>query len=116
MSSDPRSARHLEQILANISLLRDYTRGMSKQAFLDDQKTRDAVERCLQRITEAARRIGDRLDQAYPELELHKLRQFGSVLRHDYDDIDPDLVWVAVTRRLPDLEAACRPELERHRP
>jgi uncharacterized protein with HEPN domain len=115
VSSDLRLARHLEQILTNIDLVRDYTRGMTKQAFIADPKTRDAVERCLQRITEAARRIGDRLDEAHPNLELHKLRQFGSILRHDYDAIDPDLVWAAVTRRLDDLEAACRRELDARR-
>ena len=69
------------------------------------------MERCLERIAEAARKIGDALDDAYPDVEFHKLRQFGSVLRHDYDGVDADLVWIAATKRLPLLDAACRKEL-----
>lgn len=85
--------------------------GLSLEVFLENEKTQDAVERCLERIAEAARKIGDALDGKYPEVEFHKLRQFGSVLRHDYDGVDADLVWLAVTKRLPLLDSACRAEL-----
>lgn len=73
--------------------------------------TRDAVERCLERICEAARKIGDRYDAKYPEVQFHKLRDFGSMLRHDYDAILTDRVWEAATERLPLLKAAARAEL-----
>lgn len=69
------------------------------------------MERCLERISEAARKIGDALDTKYPDVELHKLRQLGSVLRHDYDDLDADLLWRTLTQRLDALDAACRKEL-----
>jgi uncharacterized protein with HEPN domain len=110
MSSDS-AARCLGDMLRNIERVRRHTKGMTAKQFLADDKTQDAVERCLQRISEAARRMGDALDATHPELELAKLRQFGSVLRHDYGSVDADLIWTAVTRRLPLLEAACRREL-----
>jgi len=44
-------------------------------------------------------------------LEFPKLRQLGSVLRHDYEDIDTDMLWRSVTERLDPLEHACRREL-----
>jgi uncharacterized protein with HEPN domain len=31
--------------------------------------------------------------------------------RHDYDDIDSDMIWRSVTERLDPLENACRREL-----
>lgn len=37
--------------------------------------------------------------------------RLGSVLRHDYDDIDTDMLWRSVTERLDPLEDACRREL-----
>ncbi|MFI5352709.1 MAG: DUF86 domain-containing protein [Candidatus Binatales bacterium] len=108
-SSDPE--RRLRDILDNISRVRSYIRGMTPQQLVSDPKTQDAVERCLERICEAARKLGDTLDAKYPEVEFAKLRQLGSVPRHDYDDIDTDMLWRSVTERLDPLEHACRREL-----
>src|SRR5277367_6655709 len=110
-SSDP--ARRLRDILDNISRIRSHMQGIAAQQFVADHKTQDAVERCLERICEAARKLGDSLDAAYPEVEFPKLRQLGSVLRHDYDDVDADILWRTVTKRLGPLEAACRRELKK---
>jgi len=103
--------RRLRDILANIGRIRRHTSGMTGVQFLSDEKTQDAVERCLERISEAARKIGDGLDAKYPAVEFHKLRQLGSVLRHGYDDFSADLLWGSLTTRLDMLEDACRQEL-----
>jgi uncharacterized protein with HEPN domain len=108
-SSDP--ARRLRDILANIERIRRHIDGVTAECFATDEKTQDAVERCLERISEAARKIGDGLDAKYPEVEFQKLRQLGSVLRHDYDELDAVLVWRTLTSRLDLLEAACKKEL-----
>jgi uncharacterized protein with HEPN domain len=110
MSSE-RLASRLEQLLANIARIRRHLRGVTAERFAADERTQDAVERCLQRICEAARRIGDVLDAEYPEAEFVKLRRLGSVLRHDYDEIDLDWLWRSLTHRLDPLEAACRQAL-----
>jgi uncharacterized protein with HEPN domain len=104
-------ARRLRDILANVDRMRRHTGGMTAERFLSDEKTQDAVERCLERISGAARKIGDGLDARYPETEFHKLRQLGSVLRHDYNDFSADLAWISLTGRLDTLEDACRREL-----
>ena len=74
-------------------------------------RRRSSCERCLERICEAARKLGDSLDAKYPAAEFPKLRQLGSVLRHDYDYIDTDMLWRSVTERLDPLEHACLAEL-----
>jgi uncharacterized protein with HEPN domain len=108
-SSDPQ--QRLRDILDNISRIRAYVQGIAAPQLAADHKTQDAIERCLERICEAARKLGDALDAKYPEAEFPKLRQLGSVLRHDYDDIDTDMLWRSVTERLDPLEHACRGEL-----
>jgi uncharacterized protein with HEPN domain len=108
-SSNPK--RRLLDILNNISRVRSYLHGITPQQLSSDSKTQDAVERCLERICEAARKLGDALDAKYPDVEFAKLRQLGSVLRHNYDDIDTDMLWRYVTERLGALEHACRREL-----
>src|SRR5229473_375489 len=104
-------ARRSRDILANVARIRRHTSGMTADRFLSDEKTQDAVERCLERMSEAARKFGDALDAKYPAVEFHKLRQVGSVLRHDYDDFSADLLWGSLTERLDILEDACRREL-----
>ena len=43
-------------ILDNIARIRRHLAGMTFDQFVEDEKTQDAVERCLERITEAARK------------------------------------------------------------
>ena len=50
-SSDP--IQRFEDILDNVGRIEGYTTGMDAHAFLEDTKTYDAVERCLERISEA---------------------------------------------------------------
>ena len=50
-SSRPRD--RIDDILTNIASIEVNTVGMDLAAFSADQKTRDAVERCLSRISEA---------------------------------------------------------------
>ncbi len=44
----------LQDVADNCGRILDYTVGMSLDGYRRDQRTRDAVERCLQRISEAA--------------------------------------------------------------
>lgn len=106
-------ARRLQDILANIERVRAYLSDFDRERYAADTRTRDAVERCLERICEAARKIGPGLDARYPEAQFQQLRQLGSVLRHDYDGIDADIVWCGIESHLGPLEAACREELSR---
>ncbi len=108
-SSDP--AKRLQDIVRNIERIRAHMGRMTARQFLADAKTQDAVERCLERIAEAARKIGGALDVRYPGVGFPQLRQLGSALRHDYDEINADLMWRTVKDRLGPLEAACRREL-----
>jgi uncharacterized protein with HEPN domain len=110
-SKDP--AQRLEDIRANVARIRRHVEGMDEAAFLRDAKTQDAVERCIERIAEAARKLGDLFDADHPGLDLPALRQLGSVLRHDYDGVQPVLLWGFVRNRLGPLDAMARKELSR---
>ncbi|MCF6187234.1 MAG: diguanylate cyclase [Desulfobulbaceae bacterium] len=106
-------AQRLDDILENIGRIREYTNGMDLTNFIADRKTADAVERCFQRISEAALKLGDRYDADYPDLDLAALRGFGNVLRHDYDSVQPVLLWGFVRDRLEPMESMARIELEK---
>lgn len=102
--------RRLRDILENAERIRTYTDGMTPEAFEADRRTVDAVERCFERICEAARKLGSRYDAAYPEIDLPELRRFGSKLRHDYEEIAPRRIW-AFLKRLDGLEDFARAEI-----
>jgi hypothetical protein len=51
--------RRLQDIIDNARAIFTYTEGMDLAAFEEDRKTYDAVERCLERISEAAAKLGD---------------------------------------------------------
>lgn len=104
--------KRLQDIFDQIERIEAYVAGMNLDAFAADNRTQDAVERCFERICEASRKIGDGLDAKYPDVGFPNLRKFGSVLRHDYDDIDSDVVWEFTQRRIHLLKAAVRAELD----
>lgn len=59
MSSE-REALRLQDIIENIDRIESYMIGLDRESFAKDSRTIDAVERCLQRITEAVIKIGPR--------------------------------------------------------
>jgi len=71
------------------------------------------VQRGVQIISEASRHLSADLKARHPEIPWTKVAGIGSVLRHDYERIAPDVIWRLVTVDLPILEAACRAELAR---
>jgi uncharacterized protein with HEPN domain len=71
----------------------------------------DAVERCLERICEAVAKLGDQAAVFPPGQPWHKIKAFGNVLRHEYDDIVRDRLWDVVRNDLPPLVATCEASL-----
>jgi len=96
-------AQRLADILENIERIENHVRGTTKIKFLGDDLLNDGVERCLERIAEAARKIGDQFDEKYTDINLQALRRLGSILRHDYDTIRPELIWDFIKIELPKL-------------
>lgn len=71
-------------ILDNIRLIQGYVEGMDRVAFDADSRTRDAVERCLERLSEAATTLGPQADKLAPSVPWVAVRAFGNVQRHAY--------------------------------
>jgi uncharacterized protein with HEPN domain len=92
---------------------RIYVAGMDLAAFEKDRKTCDAVERCLERISEAAAKLGDRAPVLMPEQPWAKIRALGNRLRHEYDAIRASRLWDIVQADLPGLATACEDVIQR---
>jgi len=70
-----------------------------------------AVERAIEIISEASRRLSSDLKARHPEIPWPKVAGIGNVLRHDYEDVSPPVLWKVTREDLPLLETVCRQEL-----
>ena len=107
------SLPRLNDIIEAIEHIRSVMAGVTLDAFEVDWQKRWLVERGVEIISEASRRLTDELKARHPEIPWAKVAGIGSVLRHDYERIAPDVIWKLATVDLPILDAACRDELAR---
>jgi uncharacterized protein with HEPN domain len=88
---------------------------MDAVEFKENRLVYDAVERCLERISEAAAKLGEVAPALMPDQPWQDVRALGNRLRHDYDDISPNRLWEIVQTDLPSLTNACENALRRLR-
>jgi uncharacterized protein with HEPN domain len=97
---------HLRDILESIGHIEDFLSGMDFKSYTMDLKTRSAVERQMQMITEAAKRLGEDAEALCPGPDWKGLCRMGDILRHGYHKVDDETVWNTVKDELPPLREA----------
>jgi uncharacterized protein with HEPN domain len=95
---------YLEDIRQAISKIQNYTAGLTRDAFDQDDKTIDAVIRNLQIIGEAAKVIPESVRAAYPNVEWKKIAGLRDILAHQYFEVDLDIIWDVLQSKLPELD------------
>jgi uncharacterized protein with HEPN domain len=100
------TAARLQDILEAIVTIETYTLGKSQGDYDAERILRDAVERNLERISEASRHIPRPLKTTHPEIPWREIAGLGNILRHAYPIVDDRLIWEVVVRDLPPLKAA----------
>lgn len=84
---------------------------MDFDAYKRDLKTKSAVERQLQILTEAAIRLGADADILCPGIDWRGFRGMGNILRHGYHIVDDQIVWNTVQDELPPIKEAVQKAL-----
>jgi uncharacterized protein with HEPN domain len=102
-----RAVQRFQDVIYNVDAIRRYTARMRRAKFFADDKTRDATLHCLLRISEAAKKLGKTAEELAPDQSWRQIRDLGNRLRHEYDAIDRDRIWVIVSDELAPLRAAC---------
>ena len=98
--------QRFEDILENVLRIEQFTAGLDSSTFARDLRTSYAVERCLERISEAAKKLGTAAEDLCPGVPWAKLRGLGNLLRHEYDAVDVQRVWLMVTDDLGSLKVS----------
>jgi uncharacterized protein with HEPN domain len=65
-------------------------------AFLEDERTQDAVIRVYEVIGEIAKRLPQDIRDKAPQIDWRKLIGFRDFLAHNYNEVILDFVWNAV--------------------
>lgn len=107
---------HFNDILTSIDLVDSFIGPMDFAAYEADLKTKSAVERQMQIITEAAHRLGDQAETLCPGPDWKGYMGMGNVLRHAYHRIDDQIVWNTVKLDLPTLKKSVAQALTKHFP
>jgi uncharacterized protein with HEPN domain len=96
----------LRDILQSVALITDFLGEMDFAGYQSDAKTRSAVERQMQILSEAAFRLGDKAEKLCPGPDWKGLRGMGNILRHQYHRVDDEIVWDTIKEELPQLSTA----------
>jgi len=102
-----REVRHfIADILEAIAIVNEAVEGKSLEEYQKDSILRFAVERAIEIVSEASRRVPDDLLAVRPEIDWKKARGIGNVLRHEYHGLSDKIIWGVVTDELPKLRIA----------
>ena len=104
-----RDATYVWDMLEAARRMQKYTAGLTLDRYLKDDMVQAAVERRLEVLGEAARRVSDSFKQAHSEIPWQKIISQRNVLAHEYGEIVPTLVWKTVITHIPGLIAQLEP-------
>jgi uncharacterized protein with HEPN domain len=109
----PREWRlRIEDILESIIKIQRYTEGMTFDAFVDDEKTIDAVTRNFTIIGEAACHIPQEIEDRYQNVLWFRMRGMRNIVVHEYFGVDLPTVWQTIQQDISVLVPQLRHILE----
>ncbi|MDP8247588.1 MAG: DUF86 domain-containing protein [Candidatus Tritonobacter lacicola] len=94
---------YLEDIVKSCEKVLRFTKDMSREMFLQDEKTYDAVVRNLEIVGEAAKNVPNEIREKIPNIEWRKMGGMRDILSHGYFGIDDDILWDVVRNKVPRL-------------
>ena len=108
MSPEERDKAYLWDMLDAALAVEEFVRGQTYEEYISNRMMRGAVERHIEIIGEAGRRISEATKQAHPEIPWRAIVGQRNVLAHEYDEVLHEAIWAIATRRIPELCAALR--------
>jgi len=120
MRPEERDPAYLWDMLDRARLVREFLVDIKFEEYIRDRMLQLAVERAVEIIGEAARRVSDSYKKMHPEIPWAGIIAQRNVLAHEYDNVKHERLWLVATRRIPELIAllerldlpACPPDPE----
>jgi uncharacterized protein with HEPN domain len=99
---DPRD--YINDILAEIARISEFTKGMTFDAFSMDTKTVYAVIRSFEVIGEAVKNLTDDVREKHPEIPWKRMAGMRDKLIHEYFGVSTKILWETIQNRIPELK------------
>ena len=96
----------LQEMLTAIDGIESALEGKTFADFQSEWLLRHGIQRGIEIISEASRRLPAALLASRPEISWEQVKGIGSVLRHEYHRISDKIVWSVAVERLPSIKAA----------
>jgi len=109
MPPDARDPAYLWDMLDAATAVKEFAAGATFQDYARNKMMRSAVERQLEILGEAARRVSQEFKAEHPEIVWRQIVGLRNVLAHEYGDIRQERVWQIVSRDLPALIQQLKP-------
>jgi uncharacterized protein with HEPN domain len=81
----------------------EYVKGHHFSDLETNRLLRDGIERQLEIVGEAARRISAEFREQHPEIPWTPIIAQRNVIAHEYGDIKEEWIWLVATERIPEL-------------
>lgn len=110
MSKEP--IEFLKHIFDECSYLLTVSKGISKDAFLDNETLKRAVVRSLEIIGEATKKIPADFKLKWGSVQWKNMAGMRDRLIHDYIGVNYSIVWDVFINKIPELHAQIQEVLE----
>ena len=100
----PTLADRVRHILEAILHIERALAGIGYEQFAGDLFLRLAIERLLEIISEASRKIPAEVKAAEPDIAWQKMADLGNRLHHAYHQIEPEILWRIAREELAPLK------------
>jgi uncharacterized protein with HEPN domain len=81
-----------------------YTAEFTYEEFYENKVLLKAIERCIEIIGEACKKIDKEFSSNYPEIEWRKRAAARNIIIHNYTGVDYEVLWEIVKENIPELE------------
>ena len=77
-----------------------HTSNLTYDSFYEDKVLLKAVERCLEIIGEAAKKVDEEFVSSHPEIEWSKMAATRNIIIHNYTGVDYEVVWEIIKENI----------------
>jgi uncharacterized protein with HEPN domain len=103
MQPEERDAAYLWEMLDAAIAVKAFVSARTYYDYQNDRMLRDAVERHIEIIGEAANHVSVDFKKVHPEIPWRSIIGQRHVLIHEYGEIKHERIWVVASERIPEL-------------
>jgi uncharacterized protein with HEPN domain len=102
---------HIWDMLDGAQSVLDFVGEKTLEDYLEDGVLQAAVERKIEIIGEAARKVSDEFKQSHPEIPWRRIIGQRHVLAREYGEINHKMIWNLIKESIPQLIRMLEPLL-----